>query len=98
MTPPTREAAPAPVPAANPPAASSTGFVTVGSRPATASLSINGRAMSSNPVRNFEVPAGTVRVQVSWINSAGTPKDTTVTLQVAPGATVSRNIILPMGP
>ena len=96
--PPSREPAPAPGPAANPPAASSTGFVTVGSRPATASLSINGRAMSSNPVRNFEVPAGPVRVQVSWINSAGTPKDTTVTLQVAPGATVSRNIILPMGP
>jgi hypothetical protein len=87
--------------AANPPAgpaASATGILFIGSRPATASMTINGRPMSTNPVTNHEVPAGAVRIQFRWTSAAGVPRDTTVVLTVEGGATVRRNIPLNMGP
>jgi len=52
---------PTPVPVA--PSVAATGFVTVASSPASATIIINGQAQQRNPVRDFVVPAGTVTIR-----------------------------------
>jgi serine/threonine-protein kinase len=65
-------AAPAPTQPAPPAAAApaGNGFITVGSRP-QATIAINGRAVSGNPVNDAEVPAGAVRVRFTVTDSTG---------------------------
>ena len=47
------------------------GFITVGSRPSQAVMTINGRATPSNPITNYQVPAGTVRLHFDVSDSLG---------------------------
>jgi len=65
------------------PAAPSTARITVGSRPGGA-MWINGRPAATNPVTDYEVPAGTVRLRFTVSDSTGFwTVDTTVV--VGPG-------------
>ena len=67
------------------PAVSTTARITVGSRPSGA-MWINGRPSATNPVSDYEVPAGPVRLRFTVTDSAGIwTVDTTVV--VAPGET-----------
>jgi serine/threonine protein kinase len=71
-------------PSSQPPAASAVSLITVGSIP-LASIAINGRSVVGNPVRDYEVPAGPVRLHFTWTDSTGTHElDTTIV--VAPGS------------
>jgi len=56
-------------------------YITLGSRPLSA-ISINGKPMAVNPVVNYELPAGMVRIHFVVTDSAGVAwsHDTTVTL------------------
>ncbi|HWO87869.1 MAG TPA: PEGA domain-containing protein, partial [Gemmatimonadales bacterium] len=88
-------AQPAPQPAA-PAAQPAVGYLFVGSTPATASITINGQVARSNPVTNYEVPAGSVTIVFRWTDTGGVPRDTTITLRVSPGETVRRRVNLPV--
>ena len=66
-----------------------TGRLTVGSTPNTAQLYINGQLMRANPVANFEVRAGTVRIRLALLDGAGAVvRDTSFTVTVGPGDTL----------
>ena len=76
--------APAPVSREPAPAVSAApALITVGSRP-TSAITINGKPVASNPVSNFEVPAGRVVIRFQVTDSTGVwTVDTVFTL--APG-------------
>jgi hypothetical protein len=65
-----------------------TARISVGSRP-LASITINGRSLPANPVFDFEVPAGPVRIHFVWTDTTGLRSYDTVVV-VGPGD--SRNI------
>ncbi len=68
---PAGQPAPTPTAPAAPAAAQpSIAYITMGSRP-NAAMTINGRPVAANPVTNYEVPAGLVRVRFQVTDSAG---------------------------
>jgi len=96
---PTTAAAPAPTvqapavsqapvqPPAQPPAATGTARITIGSMPATATMYINSQPMPRNPMRDYEVPAGTVTIRFVVTDSTGASWEQTITRSVQAGET-----------
>jgi hypothetical protein len=85
-----RPAAPPAQRPAAPAAAVEVGYITVGSLP-LAPLTINGRAAPSNPVTNYAVPAGTVRLHFAVTDSSGQwTYDTTVAVAPRERRTIGR--------
>ena len=74
----------------SPPAPAAMGKLTVTTFPASATIFINDRPMSRNPVVEFEVPAGNVSVRVSYTDSIGQSRSQTRQVPVPAGGPVTR--------